>query len=109
MSQISSNENWKSVLNLLQQELDQSSFDSWIKPIKFLEVNGNILKLLVPSLFLKNWISLNYKDSIFINAKNIFTDIVWFTENSGNSSSSMWRGRVRRVIGSLEIFNSWRA
>jgi chromosomal replication initiator protein len=76
MSQISSNENWKSVLNLLQQELDQSSFDSWIKPIKFLEVNGNILKLLVPSLFLKNWISLNYKDSIFINAKNIFTDIV---------------------------------
>ena len=48
-------------------------------------------------------------ESLSRDLENIFTDIVWFTENSGNSSSSMWRGRVRRVMGSLEIFNGWRA
>jgi hypothetical protein len=41
-------------------------FNRAIRGLVIDKPHGNILKLLVPSLFLKNWISLNYKDSIFI-------------------------------------------
>lgn len=39
---------------------------------------------------------------------SLFDDIAWFNENHSASISELWRGRVKRFIGSLEILTSWR-
>ena len=38
----------------------------------------------------------------------LLDDIVWFKDSSKDSFSSLWKGRMRRLIGSLEIANNWR-
>jgi hypothetical protein len=70
-------------------------------------------ELIFDGVFLIPKWDLNLKESLVNKAlrrdlENIFTDIIWFTDNNGNTAASMWRGRVRRVMGSLEIFNGWR-
>ena len=38
----------------------------------------------------------------------IFWDIVWWKDKGTPSSSEVWKGRSRRVIGSLEVIRGWR-
>ena len=42
------------------------------------------------------------------DAKNIFRDIVWWHDNGTPDSSDVWKGRSRRVVGSLEVIRGWR-
>jgi hypothetical protein len=39
---------------------------------------------------------------------SLLDDISWFDENHSTSSSGLWRGRIKRLIGSLEILMNWR-
>lgn len=43
------------------------------------------------------------------DAKSIFRDIVWWHDNGTPNSSDVWKGRSRRVVGSLEVLRGWRA
>jgi hypothetical protein len=42
------------------------------------------------------------------DAKSIFRDIVWWHDNGTPNSSDVWKGRSRRVVGSLEVLRGWR-
>jgi hypothetical protein len=39
---------------------------------------------------------------------SLLDDIDWFNDNYSTPGGSLWRGRVKRLIGSLEILISWR-
>ena len=38
----------------------------------------------------------------------IFWDIVWWKDKGTASSNLVWKGRSRRVVGSLEVIRGWR-
>jgi hypothetical protein len=41
--------------------------------------------------------------------ESFLDDIDWFNDNNLASGGSLWRGRVRRLVGSLEILVNWRS
>jgi len=53
--------------------------------------------------------SLDEVDESLINdAIMMFTDLAWWQDNGKPSSSGVWKGRSRRVVGSLEVVRGWR-
>ncbi|MCA0893285.1 ATP-binding protein [Microbulbifer agarilyticus] len=38
----------------------------------------------------------------------LMIDISWFVETNQNPENENWRGKIKRLIGSLEIINNWR-
>jgi len=39
----------------------------------------------------------------------MFDDIIWWQINGTSSSNPIWKGRSKRVIGSLEVINGWKS
>ena len=58
--------NWDDFLSDVKNHTDELSFDTWIKQIKFHKVDGSVLFLYAPSIFIKNWVLSNFKE-IFLN------------------------------------------
>ena len=48
------------------------------------------------------------ENELIEDAKNIFRDVVWWHRNGTPDSSDVWKGRSRRVVGSLEVIRGWR-
>ena len=48
------------------------------------------------------------QENIIKDASNIFWDIVWWREKGTPNSHPTWKGRFRRVVGSLEVIRGWR-
>lgn len=63
--------------------------------------------------FSQKWDSAELISLVMDMQKNelvsLLGDIAWFNDNHSASISGLWRGRVKRLIGSLEILTNWRA
>ena len=80
----------------------------------------NVLKALVlkhPQLvfdgvFLsKKWTSEEINSDMWHDKdelRSLLNDIEWLNENSSASVGKLWRGRMIRLAGSLEILTNWR-
>jgi len=56
---------WGSVQTVLQSKLDDSTFESWLKPIAFSdETTAEKLVVLVPTKFMKDWVTREYGQTI---------------------------------------------
>ncbi len=55
---------WDKVIIQLKEELNNHNFNTWINPIQFESIEGNIINLLVPNKFFSDWIKDNYKSRI---------------------------------------------
>ncbi len=56
---------WGTVQTLLQDKMDASTFESWLKPIAFCEdTTEDKLVVLVPTKFMKDWVTREYKEVI---------------------------------------------
>ena len=59
---------WEKGLQIIKEKLSQPNFDTWIRPIKILSIDGNNVHLSVPNKFFKDWLLENYhpiiKDAI---------------------------------------------
>lgn len=55
---------WSKVTDSLKEKVGQQNFDIWIKPIHFIAVEGDDLRLEVPNRFFKEWISEHYSSQI---------------------------------------------
>lgn len=66
---------WVDCLSTLEKKISEQNFSTWIKPIHFKEMVGNLIYLEVPNRFIRDWISENYQELIeqiisqFINDK----------------------------------------
>ncbi len=55
---------WPKVIDSLRERIGQQNFDIWIKPIRFISVEGENLELEVPNRFFKDWINEHYSSEI---------------------------------------------
>jgi chromosomal replication initiator protein len=59
---------WLKVIDSVREKIGQQNFDIWIKPLHFISMDGENVKLEVPNRFFKEWInehySLHIKNSI---------------------------------------------
>jgi chromosomal replication initiator protein len=51
---------WQTCKETLKKTLGETSFDTWIAPLNFKKLEGQILVLEAPDGFFKNWIETNY-------------------------------------------------
>lgn len=55
---------WLDCLSTLEKKISPQNFSTWIKPIHFKEMVGNLIYLEVPNRFIRDWISENYQELI---------------------------------------------
>ena len=63
---------WSSVQNDLKDDFKSIIWNSWIKPLIFVEYTNFILRIETPSELVKNRIDNQYYDQIFFRAKRVF-------------------------------------
>ncbi len=51
---------WNDCLEIIKQEVDDQSFDTWFKPITPLRTEGDVLTIQVPSQFFYEWLEEHY-------------------------------------------------
>ncbi|MDW7645166.1 MAG: chromosomal replication initiator protein DnaA [Desulfuromonadales bacterium] len=54
------NKLWRETLGLLEQQLPSQHFSTWIKPIRFINVDKDLVKLEVPNRFILDWVNEHY-------------------------------------------------
>ena len=55
---------WPKVIDSLKERVGQQNFDIWIKPIRFISMEGEIVELEVPNRFFKEWINEHFSSHI---------------------------------------------
>lgn len=55
---------WQSVYDKLHAHYGDAVFKSWIKPLQFLDAGGNVVRLSIPTRFMREWISTHYLQDI---------------------------------------------
>lgn len=105
---------WQQVLEILKQKVPLSQFETWLRPIKFHEVQDGVLTLEVPDEFFARWVTDNYLDLIkdamwdtsrsHISARFLISNTGGAKENSGSSITTekgapveAWEGGNRLV------------
>ncbi|NOY12731.1 MAG: chromosomal replication initiator protein DnaA [Deltaproteobacteria bacterium] len=62
---------WKETINKLEKEISPQNFATWIKPLQFIGIEAEYVKLEVPNKFIKDWLKDNYIKKI----EKILSDI----------------------------------
>lgn len=55
---------WDTVIEKFKFLNGQSAFNSWLKPLKFVSVEGNVVYLKSPTRFIRDWFNTNYSATI---------------------------------------------
>lgn len=55
---------WQETLAHLEQTLNPQHFTTWIKVIRFVEIEKDLIRLEVPNRFIRDWINEHYSDII---------------------------------------------
>jgi chromosomal replication initiator protein len=64
MTTTSSSMLWDQALADLRGKLDEAAFAIWIEPVRMIEQEGDVVRLSVPSQFVRNWLVNTYQDQI---------------------------------------------
>ena len=57
-------DSWGIVRKQLLKTVGENNFASWIEPLTVLDFDGGILRFLVPTKFMRDWVSRNFADTI---------------------------------------------
>jgi chromosomal replication initiator protein len=57
-------EQWARVRGRLRSEVGEAAFRSWLKPLILVCARGNLIRMAVPSRFMRDWVNGNYADRI---------------------------------------------
>ena len=63
---------WSIVKHDLKDDFKSIIWNSWVKPLNFVEYSNFVLKIETPSELVKNRINNQYYDQIFFRAKRVF-------------------------------------
>ncbi len=55
---------WNKVLDIIRDELDQASFDTWFNNAKFNSSKNDVVYITVPNILTKEWIEVRYLDNL---------------------------------------------
>lgn len=65
---------WEKSANIVREKISQQNFETWIRPIRIIAIDGNNIRLSVPNKFFKDWIMDNYL-SVIRDALNFVTNV----------------------------------
>ncbi len=68
---------WAEISEQLRAEIGEAAFQSWIKPITVREQDGDLVRMTVPTRFMRDWVAAHYVDRL----------------------SELWSGRDQAVKG----------
>ena len=55
---------WSRVRGRLRQEVGDAAFRSWLQPLNLVGANGGVVRMAVPTRFMRDWVSGHYADRI---------------------------------------------
>ena len=58
------NARWTRVRGVLRAEVGDSAYKSWLKPLNLVEYADGVVKLSVPTRFMRDWVANHYGDRI---------------------------------------------
>jgi chromosomal replication initiator protein len=61
---------WEEVLKIAEKKLSDQVVNTWLKPLRIVDMRGDIITIEAPNRFYKNWVEDKYLDTI----KTIFQD-----------------------------------
>ena len=57
-------ETWTHICESLRAEIGEASYQSWIKPMRLIGVDGGAVRTGVPTRFMREWIQAHYQDRL---------------------------------------------
>jgi chromosomal replication initiator protein len=63
---------WDKAIKIIQEKISKQNFDTWIKPIRIVNMEDKCVQLAVPNKFFKDWLMDNYVSMI----RNALHDVV---------------------------------
>jgi chromosomal replication initiator protein len=55
---------WNDIRNMLRAECGARSFDNWLRPVEFVAVEGDSVRLALPTHFMADWIANHYLERL---------------------------------------------
>ncbi|RMD64716.1 MAG: chromosomal replication initiator protein DnaA [Alphaproteobacteria bacterium] len=55
-----SDERWARIRGRLRAEAGESAYRSWLKPLTFVGISGGVVRMAVPTRFMRDWVQDNY-------------------------------------------------
>ncbi|MBN1380561.1 MAG: chromosomal replication initiator protein DnaA [Deltaproteobacteria bacterium] len=77
---------WEKSTNIIKDKISQQNFETWIRPIKIVSIEGNNINFSVPNKFFKDWIMENYL-SIIRDSLNTVTRVDFSVNFSVNTET----------------------
>src|SRR3954447_4190934 len=85
---------WARVRGRLKDEVGETAFRSWLKPLSVSEINGGEVRITVPTRFMRDWVLTHYADRI---------RILWSGENPSVQSVEIVVAQTQITQGQLAI------
>ena len=89
---------WNQCLRVLQAELPEQQFNTWIRPLQAVD-DGNVLRLLAPNRFVVDWLQQHYLQRIeqLVLDDGGGTDLIVEVGSRSSSNSALTTNRPRAV------------
>ncbi|MGD9640257.1 chromosomal replication initiator protein DnaA [Trichloromonas acetexigens] len=68
------NKYWQDCLSTLEKKISPQNFSTWIRPIRLKDITGNLVHLVVPNRFIRDWINENYQEIIEDTISQLIND-----------------------------------
>lgn len=68
------NKYWQDCLSTLEKKISPQNFSTWIRPIRLKDITGNLVHLVVPNRFIRDWINENYQEIIEDTLSQLIND-----------------------------------
>ena len=89
---------WNQCTRVLQAELPEQQFNTWIRPLQAVD-DGGVLRLLAPNRFVIDWVQQNYLDRILevVVDADVDTRVVVEVGSREGGDTTVAAGAKRRV------------
>lgn len=91
---------WQRTLDILENELSSNSFDTWMRYTQLVDFRGNVMVILVPNEFAKDWLESRYYNLIkntlqLLVNEDVQLEFVLNTPHPKNSKKDAAQWQVR--------------
>lgn len=63
-AEINQEEHWSNISAVLRSEIGEAAFQSWIKPINIREIADGVVRMTVPTRFMRDWVLAYYAERL---------------------------------------------